>query len=139
MDSWRGFEIISQAVEGNYTKVAEFCNQLTQSVTKFEKHVGRQYAFTKKKSLVKSLNVLQHDAIVQLQKHDLSPVLSKVKLSNYKHDANTVLLGRVITNHSRVLLRFWSIGNVFDRDNLMMAPCKYIERNKYHDLIWLAK
>lgn len=33
----------------------------------------------KKKSLVKSVNVLQHDAIVQLQKHDLSPVLSKGK------------------------------------------------------------
>lgn len=138
MDSWRGFEIISQVIEGNYTKEVEFCSQLTQSVTKFEKHVGRQYAFTKKKSLVKSVNVLQHDAIVQLQKHDLSPVLSKVKLSNYKHDANTVLLGRVITNHSRVLLRFWSIGNVLDRDNLMTAPYKYIERNKHHDLIWLA-
>ena len=138
MDSWRGFEIISQVIEGNYTKEVEFCSQLTQSVTKFEKHVGRQYAFTKKKSLVKSVNVLQHDAIVQLPKHDLSPVRSKVELSNYKHNANTVLLGRVITNHSRVLLRFWSIGNVLDRDNLMTAPYKYIERNKHHDLIWLA-
>ena len=138
MDSWRGFEIISQAVDRNYTKVAEFCNQLMQSVTNFEKHVGRQYVFTKKNHLLSQWNALQHDAIVQLPKHDLSPVRSKVELSNYKHDANTVLLGRVITNHSRVLLRFWSKGNVLDRDNLMTAPYKYIERNKHHDLIWLA-